>query len=288
MSSACMSSADARRTRQEERIVGQVIARDGGASDPQGAGGGGSAASVAENPMPVAVKAKRRNRIEPAPKPAQADGMTATAASALAAMAAAGFLGAAAHGDLVAAWNMNGVNPTLALEFASTHGRGTVDFTGLGSGSSALAGTLLGAQPGESAGDALAVSGSAFNGASMRIDCDTRGFTNLSFAFAVRRSSTGFVSNRIEYWTTLGWETLGSFGASSTSWEIRTFDLSALDGLEDGSARLRISVDGATGTTGSIRFDNFSMSGSAIPAPGAVALLAIAGLVGRRRRRRSA
>ena len=179
---------------------------------------------------------------------------------------------------------MNGIDPATSLLFEATSGRGTVDYTGLGSGSGVLAGTLLGAQPGEAAGDALAVSGSAFNGASLRIDCDTRGFANLTLAFATRRSSTGFATNRLEYWTNAGWETFATFGASTTSWQVASFDLSAIDGLEDGSARLRISVDGATGSTGTIRFDNFSISGSSIPAPGALALLAIAGFVGRRRR----
>lgn len=43
---------------------------------------------------------------------------------------------------------------------------------------------------------------------------------------------------------------------------------------------------GDYGAAGTWRFDNVTISGSAIPAPGAVALLGLAGLVGARRRRR--
>jgi MYXO-CTERM domain-containing protein len=60
--------------------------------------------------------------------------------------------------------------------------------------------------------------------------------------------------------------------------------LAAADFLENGSASLRFVVDGASGSTGSIRFDNISVSGSAIPAPGAIALLGLAGVLSRRKR----
>ena len=43
---------------------------------------------------------------------------------------------------------------------------------------------------------------------------------------------------------------------------------------------------GDYGASGTWRFDNVTINGSAIPAPGAVALLGLAGLVGARRRRR--
>ena len=44
-------------------------------------------------------------------------------------------------------------------------------------------------------------------------------------------------------------------------------------------------LTGATGSTGNNRFDNFIFSADVIPAPGAIALLGVAGLVGVRRRR---
>jgi len=48
--------------------------------------------------------------------------------------------------------------------------------------------------------------------------------------------------------------------------------------------RFRSTVGGAS--TGSNRIDNVSISGDLIPAPGAIALLAVAGLTGGTRRRR--
>ena len=61
---------------------------------------------------------------------------------------------------------------------------------------------------------------------------------------------------------------------------------SAAAGL-DGAATsyVRLKVSGATATAGDVRFDNFILSATAVPAPGAVALLGAAGLAGGRRRR---
>jgi MYXO-CTERM domain-containing protein len=42
---------------------------------------------------------------------------------------------------------------------------------------------------------------------------------------------------------------------------------------------------GTSTTTGTNRIDNIVVSGTAIPAPGALALLGVAGLIGARRRR---
>ena len=56
--------------------------------------------------------------------------------------------------------------------------------------------------------------------------------------------------------------------------------LSALDGAA--TAFLRVTFDGATSSTGNNRLDNIQFN--AIPAPGAIALLGLAGLAARRRR----
>jgi MYXO-CTERM domain-containing protein len=78
--------------------------------------------------------------------------------------------------------------------------------------------------------------------------------------------------------------TAAKFTSNATAWELVSLKLAAGDFLANGSASLRFVVDGATGSTGSIRFDNISVSGSAIPAPGAIALLGLAGVLSRRKR----
>ncbi len=189
-----------------------------------------------------------------------------------------------ANASIVAGWNMNGVDPAISTTLNASTGSGTLDFTAFGANSSVLLGTPMGAMKGDLAGDALSVAGNAFNGVSLTIAFDTTGYEDLVLTFATRRSTTGFALNRIEYWDGLGWNTAASFAASTTAWELKSFDLSAIDSLENGFASLRITLDGATGATGSIRFDNLIFSGNALPTPGAVALLGLAGLAARRRR----
>lgn len=190
-----------------------------------------------------------------------------------------------ADAAIIAAWNLNSLDPATGAVVAATTGDGTLDCTGLGLGFGVMQGTTLGAQPGELAGNALAIVGNAYNQSSLRLELPTEGFTDLSLSFATRRSSTGFASNRIEYWSGLGWSTLASFGSNPTAWELQTYSLASLNAIGGGYLTLRVVIDGATGSTGSIRFDNFAVTGTAVPAPaGTFALLGIAGCVARRRR----
>lgn len=216
---------------------------------------------------------------------AAAGAATTPAAAVLAAVAALGIGAQQADAALIAAWNLNNLDPASGAIVSASTGIGTLDCTGLGTGVGLMQGTTLGAQPGEVAGNALAVVGNAYNQASLRLEVATDGFTDLGLSFATRRSSTGFAMNRIEYWSGLGWSTLANFGSNPTAWEVQTYSLASLDAVGGGFLTLRIVIDGATGSTGSIRFDNFAVTGTAVPAPaGAVALLGLAGLVARRRR----
>jgi hypothetical protein len=190
-----------------------------------------------------------------------------------------------AEGAIVAFWSMNGVAPATSTAQAADIGTGSVQFGAVASGASTLLGTTLGAPEGVLAGDSLSIAGMALNGQAIELVFDATSWGDLSLSFATRRSSTGFASTRLEWWDGLGWTTVEKFTASTTAWEVKSFDLAALDGLEDRVSRLRIVLDGATGSTGSMRFDNFTVAGSAVPAPaGAIALLALAGCAARRRR----
>ncbi|MFM7052990.1 MAG: hypothetical protein ACKOYN_12800 [Planctomycetota bacterium] len=199
-------------------------------------------------------------------------------------------LGVSAQSDaaLVAAWNMNGISPGSTPILTASSGKGLIDLGGpggLAGGASTLAGTTLGALEGDAAGDALSASGTAWNGTAMRIEVPTMGLQGLVLSFATRRSSTGFANCRIDCWDGLMWLPVQQFNPSSVAWEIVAVDLSGFAAVENGQASLRIVIDGATGSTGSVRFDNLIVSGSAVPAPGALALMGLAGLAARRGRR---
>ena len=194
-----------------------------------------------------------------------------------------------AQAAVVAAWNMNGIDPLQQTVYAATAGSGTVDFGGLGASASVLQGTTLGAMKGELAGDALAAIGTLANGTSMRLDFGSAdvaaaGYTDLTLTFATRRSSTGPSMNRVEYWSGLGWLTALEFSSNATTWQLTTVKFTASQLLADGYGSVRFVLDGATSTSGSIRFDNIAITGTPAPAPGAIALLGLAGCVGRRRR----
>lgn len=193
-------------------------------------------------------------------------------------------LGARAQAAVVASWNLNGIDPLQNTVVGASTGVGTLDFGGLGATASVLQGTTLGALKGEVAGDALAAIGTLANGTSMRLDFATAGYQNLVVSFATRRSATGASSNRLECWTGLAWETVFSFASNATTWELLSVNLAPMPAFDGGYASMRFVIDGATSSSGSLRFDNISVSGTPAPAPGALALLGLAGCISRRRR----
>lgn len=189
-----------------------------------------------------------------------------------------------AEAAVVASWNLNGIDPLQNTVIGASTGVGTLDFGGLGATASVLQGTTLGALKGEAAGESLAAIGTLANGTSLRLDFETTGYQDLVVSFATRRSATGASSNRLECWTGLAWETVLNFTSNATTWELVSVKLNALGISEGGYASMRFVLDGTTSSSGSLRFDNISVSGSSVPAPGALALLGLAGCVGRRRR----
>jgi MYXO-CTERM domain-containing protein len=140
-----------------------------------------------------------------------------------------------------------------------------------------------------------AASGGSYsaNGKSMVFKFSMSGYAGLSISYATQRTTTGFTSQVLEYstnganWTSIGSNTAiqSSFSASSNPPGVAT-DFSGITGLDGAAvAYVRITFSGATGASGNNRFDNVIFSANAVPAPGALALLGVAGLVGARRRR---
>lgn len=139
----------------------------------------------------------------------------------------------------------------------------------------------------------------------------TTGYTNSSFSWDMTRSSTGPATWEIIMSLDGGssWSTLiasyapivaGSTGSNTTNWSSATnqaaFTTSVSLGALASNAssvtiRIRALVDsvnstGAFQAGGTARIDNILVNGDLIPAPGAIALLAVAGLTGGARRRR--
>lgn len=129
----------------------------------------------------------------------------------------------------------------------------------------------------------------AANGKSAVIRLSLLGYQNLGISFAAQRTATGFTSQVWE-WSTDGanYNPIGTKVAGSSAGDIQTsflltdvLSFSGISGLDDAAdAYVRITFDGATGTSGNNRIDNLRFEATAIPEPGTLSLLglAVAGL----------
>ena len=131
------------------------------------------------------------------------------------------------------------------------------------------------------------------NGKAMVFKFSMSGLSNLSVSYAVQRTSTGFTTQQWDYSTNgTTWSSAAtitgiqaSFAAGATPANVVS-TVSVASGLNNAAtAYMRVTFTGATSATGNNRVDNFQFNAAAIPAPGAVALIGLAGLVASRRRR---
>ena len=99
--------------------------------------------------------------------------------------------------------------------------------------------------------------------------------SNMNGRITVEGTSTGFNSNQLA-WSVNGTD-FTNFSSSydaADSYSLQSFDLSMVNDLEDAtSAYLRLSFDGATGSSGNNRIDNIQLT--AIPEPSTTLLLFI-------------
>ncbi len=196
-----------------------------------------------------------------------------------------------ASGALIAAWNFNTYDGN-AHSIAADWGVGTltIDAAWPSGNLSAVTGTALNAFGGDSAGTALRLSSSNNNGLSIEFAINTVGLEDLVLTFATAGNNPGFDLNQLAY-STNGGSTFTDFGGTydpTTGFTVLTFDFSGIAALENNSqAVIRIKLDGANNNGGRNEIDNVQVNATVIPAPGTIALLSAAALIGFRRRRRA-
>ena len=150
----------------------------------------------------------------------------------------------------------------------STHGASLWDSVELNNGTGNLSGDPRAAAK---AGKALALKKKTANGKSVVIMFPTKGWKEIMVDFAATRTSTGFATHSWEWsldgenYTPLNIEnTIADYGdlLAKDWWWIRQIDLRELSAINDqDSVFLRLTVDDATGTSGSNTLDNIVIYG---------------------------
>ena len=197
----------------------------------------------------------------------------------------------AVKADEIAVWNFNDSN--LIVD----RGQGTLTTTANPANIIFLTGTTMNASMGDPAGMALAIQGGANlqnNGSILELRVSTLGFTNITIAWVVQRSDTGF-NDVVNRESDDGGATFFGFGRSTPNtnfWggsHTTLFSPSSSD--NNPLFTVQIILNGATTEAGNIRFDNIVVSGTQIvPEPATMLLLSVgvAGVAAEVRRRRRA
>lgn len=213
---------------------------------------------------------------------------------ALTCVACFGSFAGTANGDLLAYWNFN-TEPTDPGSIPALVGNGTIDTTGYGGDVfNVFGGDSLNSLFGDPAGTALSLhaGGGGIPGNDTWVDFNfaTTGYESPVLSFAYRGGTTTF-TNVTWSWSTDGVnfteiDGLNTASTEDTQWVLRTVDLTGVSALTDEAAvTLRMMVAGSPSGTSQPRFDNIQINAVAVPAPGALGLLCVAGFVVRRRRR---
>ena len=128
------------------------------------------------------------------------------------------------------------------------------------------------------------------NGKAMVFKFSMSGLSNLSVSYAVQRTASGFTTQQWDYSTDgTNWSSAATITGIGLSFAGGTTNVASTLGVASGlnnaaTAYMRVTFTGATSATGNNRMDNFQFNADAVPAPGAIALIGVAGLVARRRR----
>ncbi len=131
--------------------------------------------------------------------------------------------------------------------------------------------------------------GNIMNGKQITFRFDTTSYKDLVLTYAERTTGTG--ATQLDFSTSTDGTTFTPVTSVATTrdstFRLRTVDLSAVNSIENiGAAYVRITFPtGYSSASGSVAFDNILFSGDLVPAPGAIAVLGLGGLVMGRRKR---
>ncbi len=116
------------------------------------------------------------------------------------------------------------------------------------------------------AGASFSVLDLANNNNALILSGPTNNYSNIIFTYATQGTASGFNLQTIDYsidgtnFINLTTTTL------TTSYTLKTFDFSSITAANNNANfKIKITVSGATGTTGNNRFDNFRIAGTPIP-----------------------
>jgi MYXO-CTERM domain-containing protein len=211
---------------------------------------------------------------------------------------------ASASASIVAGWTMSTLVPTGTTGSNYTYGAADTGAAAAGtslSGFHALAATAWSSPAGN--GSQYSLSSNNWSvGDYYQIAVSTTGYSDIYLAWDQTRSGTGPSSFRVDmstdgtnFTTILASYTIiqaGGTGTGTLSWTTGgavqsafTTTISSIASADNQASLFFRFVNLSTvATTGTNRIDNIFVSSGPIPAPGAVALLGLAGLVARRRR----
>jgi MYXO-CTERM domain-containing protein len=207
---------------------------------------------------------------------------------------------------VVAGWTIPTAIPASPATSGSNFTYGAADAGGAAAGTSlsgyhALAATAWSTPAGN--GSASSLSSNNWSvGDYYQVSLSTASYVNISLSWDQTRSGTGPSNFRVDmstdgttFSTILASYSVIQAGASGTSsWSSSgpvqsafTTTIASVAGA-DGRSTLRfrfVNLSTVGTSSGTNRIDNITVSGTLVPAPGAIALLGVAGLVGVRRRR---
>lgn len=193
---------------------------------------------------------------------------------------------------LIAGWDFTNIvaSPNTPATITATVGTATIDASafapaGTNPERTGFAGSILNAFPGgdPAAGLALSLANSSANGKSLLFTFSMLGYEDLVVSFATRGTSTGFNTHDWS-WSTDGINFTpapGNTAVTASAFEVKSIDFSLANGLDNAAtAYLKLTVSGATSTSGNNRFDNLQLNATPVPEPTVFAVLGGFGLMG--------
>jgi hypothetical protein len=211
----------------------------------------------------------------------------------------------AAEAETVAAWTMPNAVPAATTGSNYSYGAADVGVATAGTsltGFHALAATTWSSPSGNGSAHSLSANNWSV-GDYFQVSVSTANYINVSLSWDQTRSSTGPSLFRVDYSTDgTTFNTLlasysviqaGASGSNTSSWSVGsgvqsafTTTLSNIAGADSrGTLLFRFVNLSTVATGGTNRIDNITVTGTLVPAPGAAALIGLAGFITTRRRK---